>query len=62
MVPCGHLHQTEEPLERVVEVVLWWEGRWEGVIVSVRKGEEEHQTMFPTSKSTANSFTLVSSF
>ena len=26
----------------------------------VREGEEEHQTMFPTSKSTANSFTLVS--
>ena len=33
MVPCGHLHQTEEPLERAVGVVLWWEGRGEGVIV-----------------------------
>jgi len=36
MVPCGQLYQTEEPLERAVGVVLWWEGRWEGVLVSVR--------------------------
>ena len=29
VVSRGHLHQTDEPLERAVGVVLCWEGRWE---------------------------------
>ena len=57
VVSRGHLHQTDEPLERAVGVVLCWEGRCE------EEGEWEemkNMTSCLTSKSTANSLTLMS--